>query len=119
MINEIFVTTNDETQGRSTKAPTRTLPSVFETPMREIMKEAESAWIPLCVVMLGRYTYGTYTAKNPEKIIKNMYVLLWPTIGIFFSYFTVLIFYVTHQIHYKYKSKQTMDSKEYSDSSFL
>ena len=76
MINEIFVTTNDETQGRSTKAPTRTLPSVFETPMREIMKEAESAWIPLCVVMLGRYTYGTYTAKNPEKIIKNMYVLL-------------------------------------------
>ena len=47
MINETFVTTNDETQGRSTKAPTRTLPSVFETPMREIMKEAESAWIPL------------------------------------------------------------------------
>ena len=47
MINEIFVTTKDETQGRSTKAPTRTLPRVFETPMREIMKEAESAWIPL------------------------------------------------------------------------
>ena len=92
MINEIFVTTKDETQGRSTKAPTRTLPRVFETPMREIMKEAESAWIPLWVVMLGRYTYGTYTAKNPEKIIKNMYVVLLlsqlnhynATIGIFF-----------------------------------
>ena len=47
MIREIFVTTKDETQGKSTKAPIITRPTVFETPIIEMMKAADSLLMPL------------------------------------------------------------------------
>ena len=47
MIKEILVTTKDETQGRSTKAPMITRPMVFETPISEMMEAADSLLMPL------------------------------------------------------------------------
>ena len=47
IIKEILVTTKDETQGRSTKAPMITRPIVFDTPISEMMKAADSLLMPL------------------------------------------------------------------------
>jgi len=54
MIKEMLVTTNDDTKGRSTKAPTATLPTVLETPMIEMIKAEESPSIPFSAVIFGR-----------------------------------------------------------------
>jgi hypothetical protein len=54
IISEILVTIKDETQGRSTNAPMITLPTVLDTPIRDMMKAADSESIPLRLVMLGK-----------------------------------------------------------------
>ena len=45
-IRDKFVTTNEETHGKSTIAPITTRPRVLETPIREMIKAADSLLIP-------------------------------------------------------------------------